>query len=512
MPGVLDPLPHIAVHVMQPKRIGRELADRSRVEPPVASLHVAITALIRPIVGVFVARRVPPPIRRVRGLGARHSTRGIFPLGLAQQPVWPACHARYADYANALNGRFFQQLVASGNAALVGLPIVTARLEETVWRAKGKRAVIIVDALRYDCALAIKELLREQEVDIEPLVAVLPTVTPIGMTALMPVSNANVTIEVRGNSIHPKVNGKDTSVRANRIAFLEEFGATCMEIGEVEATSDTSSEPCDLLVVFGHDEVDHIGHGEAQTLIRHLQLEVERLARLVRKLRRWGYLSVHIVTDHGFILLDEGKLPEQLTCDKDWCHVRKERFALVPASADLPVATFPFLWDPQMKVAVPPGLAFFIAEKSFSHGGAALQELIIPHLVSKSRVSMEKRIGVEVVLPTFELMRTAVKVVLRPQSAATTVSGQMPLFAETGRTLTVDVLRTDGAGKRLSVLAAGPKELRLELRDKEQTATLFFHTAASFQRGELLDLDIRDVETAEQFPPGGIKLTVGRDM
>jgi hypothetical protein len=39
-------------------------------------------------------------------------------------------------------------------------------------------------------------------------------------------------------------------------------------------------------------------------------------------------------------------------------------------------------------------------------------------------------------------------------------------------------------------------------------------TALSFQRGELLELDIRDVTTSdsEQFPPGGIKLTVGRDM
>ena len=33
-----------------------------------------------------------------------------------------------------------------------------------------------------------------------------------------------------------------------------------------------------------------------------------------------------------------------------------------------------------------------------------------------------------------------------------------------------------------------------------------------FKKDELLDLDIRDVSTSEQFPPGGIKLTVGRDM
>jgi hypothetical protein len=418
----------------------------------------------------------------------------------------------YAEYANALNTRFFQQLIATGTAAVPGFPSVTTHLEQRLWHAKGRRAVVIVDAFRYDCAFAIKETLREQEVTVEPVAAMLPTVTAVGMTALLPISGANISVEVKGNSLHPRVNGKDTSVLSNRITYLEEFGATCMEITDAEAAGDAPPQSRDLLVVFGHDALDHIGHGEAQTLVRHVQLEVDRLARLIRKLHRWGYSTVHVVTDHGFILLDEAKLPEVVPCAKDWCHVRKERFALVPTAADLPVATFPFPWDPEMKVAVPPGLAFFKAEKSFSHGGASLQELIIPHLTSKSRVTTEKRVGVEVVLPTFELTRTAVKVVLRPHSSGTAASGQMLLFTETGRTLALDVLRTDTTGKRASILASGPKEVRLDPKDKEQTVTLFFHTAASFQKGELLDLDIRDLETAEQFPPGGIKLTVGRDM
>ena len=258
--------------------------------------------------------------------------------------------------------------------------------------------------------------------------------------------------------------------------------------------------------------MDHIGHGEAQTLIRHVQLEENRLARLVRKLHRWGYSTVHIVTDHGFVLLDETKLPEEVPCDKEWCHVYKERFAIVPATANLPVATFAFRWDTEVKVAVPPGLAFFKAEKSFSHGGAALQEMVIPHLTSRSYTTTEKRVGVEVVLPTFELTRAAVKVLLRPRSPVTAAGSQMLLFTETGRRLSLDVLHTDVDGKRASVLATGPKEVRLEPTDSEQTVTLFFHTAASFRTGELLDLDIRDVATTEQFPPGGIKLTVGRDM
>ena len=418
----------------------------------------------------------------------------------------------YADYANTLNTRFFRALMAAGSTSVPGFPDVTERLEQRIWRATGRRAVVIVDALRYDCALAIKAELREQDVVVEPVVAMLPTVTAIGMTALLPLSSANIGLQIKTNNLHPTVNGKDTAVLANRIAHLEGFGATCIDIVNAEAAGEALPGDGDLLVVFGHNDVDHIGHGEAQTLIRHFQLEVNRIARLVRKLHRWGYPDVHIVTDHGFVLLDETKLPEEVHCAKDWCHVYKERFAIVPATADVPVATFPFCWDDKVKIAVPPGLAFFKAEKSFSHGGAALQEIIIPHMTSRSYTTTEKRVGVEVVLPTFELTRAAVKVLLRPRSKPIATSDQMLLFTETERRLALDVLHTDVAGKRKSVLPTGPKEVRLKPTDSERPVTLFFHTAASFRTGEVLDLDIRDLETSEQFPPGGIKLTVGRDM
>jgi hypothetical protein len=421
-----------------------------------------------------------------------------------------AADRSYAGYANVLNTQFFNGIAGAGTIAIPGIPPVTSRLEKNVWKGKGKRAVVIVDALRYDCALALEESLRGHEVEVEPVMAMLPTVTAVGMTALMPLGKATVALDLKDNSLQPRVEGTDTSNRTNRLSFLKEFGAVCRDIAELEGASEPLDDLGDLLVVSGHDEVDHIGHGEAQTLIRHLQLELDRLARLVRKLHRWGYESVHVITDHGFILLDEAQLAPEVPCEKDWCYVRKERFAMVPAAADVPLTTFAFPWDGSVRVAVPPGLAFFTAEKSFSHGGASVQELIIPHLTSKSHRVTQKRIGVEVVIPATELVRTAVKVILRPVLTPAP-KGQLSLFAETGRTLTLDVRRVAGSDKA-SVLASGPKELRLEPQDKEQTVTLFFHTAASFNKGELLDLDIRDAETTEQFPSGGIKLTVGRDM
>ena len=417
----------------------------------------------------------------------------------------------YASYTNALNGRFFKDYAKQGVADIAGVTGVTEKLGQCIWGVKGRRAVVIVDALRFDCGLALGDQLRGLDVVVEPMRAELPTITPVGMTALMPLSSATVTLDIKGNNVHPRVNGKDCSGRKQRLAFMTEFGADCRDIDELESMAMVPDGLGELLVVFGHDQVDHIGHGSADNLVRHVHLEVQRIARLVRKLHGWGYEVVHVVTDHGFVLMEESKLPEEVACEKEWCHVRKERFALIPATADIPLASFPTAWDPSVRVAVPPGLAFFKAEKSFSHGGAALQELIIPHLVSKSQLQRKKTIGVEVVVPTYELVRTAVNVILRPAPKSKSTPGQLALFKETGRTLVLDVRRT--ADPSCSVLATlKAKEVRLEPGDSEKSVTLFFHTAKSFEKGELLDLDIRDVDTGEQFPPGGIKLSAGRDM
>lgn len=419
----------------------------------------------------------------------------------------------YGGYAKDLNQRFSEMAAAAGSLAIDGIPTVTPHLEATLWQAAGRRAVIIADALRLDCAHAIRSLLG-QSASVEPMRAALPTVTAVGMTALMPIGGATVTLEAQGSALRPRVNGRDMAARQNRLEYLRAFSADCRDIDELEATSSKPDGIGELLVVFGHEAVDAIGHGDGVALIRHLDIEVRRLAQLVRKLHRWDYPSVHIVTDHGFVLLDEEHLPPEVACDRDWCTLLKERFALVPPAADLPVATFASDLDAGVRVAVPPGLAFFKAEKSFSHGGASLQELIIPHLVSRADAPRAQRLEIEVVPTAFTLMQAAVRVVVRGRVQRGDAQQMSLVFGARGRTLSLDVLHTDEAGKRRSVLADGrAKEMDVNAGDRSEVAqTLFFHSALHLRKGESLDLEIRDVETEEQFPPGGIRLTVGRDL
>lgn len=416
----------------------------------------------------------------------------------------------YAGYANRLNEKFFR-LFVQHDGALAGFDCVTTHLQKEVWSRSTRQAVVIVDGFRLDAAYAVQDELRSYATEIHPMLAVLPTVTPIGMTALLPLKGLSVSFEYHNGNLRPMVKGKDTSIRANRLALMTEFGADCREIEVLENTAMRPETLGALLVVFGHEELDHIGHGSADALVRHLSIEVDRLATVIRKLHQWGYPEVHVVTDHGFILLDEEKLPPTVNCQKDWCYVRKERFALVPSSADLPLTTLPFAWDKSIRVALPPGLAFFIAEKAFSHGGAALQEMVIPHLVSRAPIEA-RRIGIDVMVPVADLTRASVRVILRSKQPAEAEPGQLALFHELGRTLRLDVLRLSEGSKKSVLASGGPKEVSIEQGGAEIPVTLFFNSAESFRKGEVLQLDVRDADTLETFPTGGTKLTIGRDM
>jgi hypothetical protein len=379
-----------------------------------------------------------------------------------------------------------------------------------LWAGSGRRAVVIVDALRYDVAHHLKAQLLGNKVTIEPLRAMLPTRTPVGMSALLPSKFTPTSLKTTGGELHPIHADKDLSVRENRLGLLKEFGADTRDIAEVENARKPGKLPT-LLIVYGHEEVDSIGHSNGEALIRHVQKEVERLARVVRKLHQWGYAEVHVVTDHGFVLLEEEHLPTEVPFKKEWGSVAKERFAIIPAGVDLPVKSKPFAWDASVRVALPPGLAYFNNRKSFSHGGAALQEMVIPHLVSRQQ-SKQQRIGVEILIggAGINLNSAAVKVVLRPISVGE--GGEMSVLVALPRKLLVNVFFASGQ-PRVSVLQRGePKNVALQPTG-EVPVTLFFDSKFRFKQGDTLRLDIRDADTGEQFPgPEGITLHVARNL
>jgi hypothetical protein len=88
---------------------------------------------------------------------------------------------------------------------------------------------------------------------------------------------------------------------------------------------------------------------------------------------------VHVVTDHGWLLLPGGlpkvELSPHLVATK-W-----SRCAAVKGGSTPAVPTYPWYWNPVLRIASPPGIGAFLANTEYAHGGISPQECVIPDLV-----------------------------------------------------------------------------------------------------------------------------------
>ena len=105
---------------------------------------------------------------------------------------------------------------------------------------------------------------------------------------------------------------------------------------------------------------------------------VGRLCGRVLALLEAGWPEVRVVTDHGWLLLPGGlprvELPEHLTA------VRKGRCARLKDDASTDQQTVSWTLDPQVRIAVAPGISAYEAGREYEHGGLSPQECVVPVL------------------------------------------------------------------------------------------------------------------------------------
>jgi hypothetical protein len=82
------------------------------------------------------------------------------------------------------------------------------------------------------------------------------------------------------------------------------------------------------------------------------------------------------------------------------------------SAADVP--TVPWYWNPQVRVALAPGVGIFLDGREYSHGGATLQECLVPELV----VSRKAAVTADARIVSVEWVNLRCKVVVDGQFAA----------------------------------------------------------------------------------------------
>lgn len=273
--------------------------------------------------------------------------------------------------------RFFRRYV---------LPILQRNNKERVF-------VIISDAFRYEVAKELVEIIQQNlrgEIQIEPVLGVLPSITRLGMAALLPGSK----LELIQNSEDVLVDSMSTKSSKTRENVLNQNGSVPAKVIEAkELLTETTEkakkivQPNRLIYIY-HNVIDAIGDQSSSEshVFSACQTAIEELLRLVKKIcNSLNGKNVIITADHGFLYQRPGLEPrDKLTIPWEQCILESKRRYLLTSKQinDNTLLNFklPYIKE-EVFAAVPRGTLRFAVQgggSRFVHGGASLQEVCVP--------------------------------------------------------------------------------------------------------------------------------------
>ncbi len=304
---------------------------------------------------------------------------------------------RYMQVGGTLAERFVQALQAS-KFAVPGIQRQRDIYASAVAPAlkAGKTAYLLVDALRFEMARELSNSFqRDYEVTLLPAVGIVPTITDIGMAALMPGAERDATVvNVGGGKLALDIDATVLKDRSSRLAWLKGQARARVAVATVDQVLPKPKKALDQelkdaeLILITSQEIDALCEGDNIHLARKVMDDMlPELAKVVQKLRDYGCARIVVTADHGYLFGDE--LDTDMKIEPpggrtDDLHRRVWVGSGGAASASYlraPLKDFGLSDD--LEIAVPWGFGAFIAPgggRAYFHGGMAPQELAIPVL------------------------------------------------------------------------------------------------------------------------------------
>lgn len=231
--------------------------------------------------------------------------------------------------------------------------------------------VVFVDGLRFDVAqlLSVRLAGSNLSVEIESGLAALPTVTSTSKPALVPIDQ---TLLCAGDDLFARrsPDGPSASVDVLRALMKE----AAVQVLRDEETGDSTGVAWTEV-----GKIDHLGHDVGLLLAHEITTEVEQIAQRIQDLFDAGWETIKVVTDHGWLLVPGG-MPKNEGLPVAVTEVKKGRCARIKAGSIVGVPTVPWHWDPNVSIAIAPGVSCFEANNVYEHGGVSPQEAIVPRL------------------------------------------------------------------------------------------------------------------------------------
>lgn len=274
-----------------------------------------------------------------------------------------------------------------------------------------KAVVVISDAMRFEVAKELEDMvlgLDRFDAKTEVMLGVLPSYTQLGMAALLP----HKMLGHSPNGDPVLVDGLKSDGSANRSKILEAVGGEAVQAKdfvEMKPAERRDLYSSNQVLYLYHDTIDATGDSskaEHRTFAA-VSEALDQLVDIVKKLANANATNIFVTADHGF-LYQRSKLAPQFNLtvkpQGDQIVAEKRRYVLGRGlKEDAAFRTFKpeqLGLSSDLEVQVPNSIQRIVkpgAGFQFVHGGASLQEIVVPVVsINKGRSTTVESVNVDI--------------------------------------------------------------------------------------------------------------------
>ena len=260
----------------------------------------------------------------------------------------------------------------------------------------GKTAYVLVDALRYEMALDLtKGLLDDFQIVLKPALATPPTITSVGMAALLPGAE-RARVALQNGALTLQIGDVLLKDRSERIKYLQSLYPDLIDVKlsdlvpRPKKAQEAAIRKADFVLVTSQ-EIDETGETDQEFARLQMDNVLLQLQQGLRILAKCGIQTIIVTADHGHLFVENSGSDMKITAPggntaslhrRVWVGqggAQNDAYLRVPLSA--------FGLETDYELAVPYTFGIFPVQGGASryfHGGLSPQEAIIPVLTLTS--------------------------------------------------------------------------------------------------------------------------------
>jgi hypothetical protein len=285
----------------------------------------------------------------------------------------------------------FAEALERSEWTVPGILSQTSVYSETVGAAGSQVGYFVVDALRYEMGAELLDQLQgADDLAIRPAVAMLPTLTPVGMAALLPGASASFSVVESKGKLGAQIEQTFMTGLPDRLRLLKAKVPDAVDLPLEKLLGMSTAKLVGAiggasLVLVRSQEIDLAGEVGSEVFARYvMETVVANIARAARKLASAGVESFVVSADHGHQFAsrkEEDMLIDSPGGDTVGLHRRCwiGRGGATPPGT-IRVSAAELGYDGDLDFVFPKSLGVFKSggDLAYHHGGISLQEMIVP--------------------------------------------------------------------------------------------------------------------------------------